>query len=377
MNKKQKESLLVNFYRTTPIYKRLAEYFMHIFEDDPSAPNDNIYTINYRIKNGTRLVEKITNLNKRAVKGEKPISVSNYKDRVGDMLGIRIICLRLSDIELVQSYLDYLAEERIITYILPPTPKKSFILPVDPGALIDSKLMLGSTGYSSIHYQIALGSDSKAATDLHGVQFELQLRTILEEAWGEIDHKYRYMNSRVGIDLPDHIHSGFYNLSAYLQVAAQQAEYLCRQAESQILLQSNRSLSILADNNQAKSLTNSERFSESIGKLHQKFQMEVEKVFGIAISSRTITYIYKRFVKFGFAEEINIVNKIVTIERLKIFTKIFNEILKREPFLDRISRNIDVVNAVNYSLINEVHGNKIAQEGLRSVLTWREQHSRR
>ena len=31
------------------------------------------------------------------------------------------------------------------------------------------------------------------------LQFEFQLRTILEEAWGEIDHKFRYVRSRNGV----------------------------------------------------------------------------------------------------------------------------------------------------------------------------------
>jgi ppGpp synthetase/RelA/SpoT-type nucleotidyltranferase len=58
------------------------------------------------------------------------------------------------------------------------------------------------------------------------------LRTILEEAWSEIDHKYRYVSSRSGVHLPEDINTGFYSLSAYLQVAALQAEHLCRMAES-------------------------------------------------------------------------------------------------------------------------------------------------
>jgi len=131
---------------------------------------------------------------------------------VGDLLGIRLICLRLSDIKRVEAYLGLLAEEKILRFLGEPDQKRSFILPVDPGEAIPEGLDLRYSGYSSIHYQVQLGENSDAIEALKGVQFELQLRTILEEAWGEIDHKYRYVFSRSGYVLPEYIHTGFYNL---------------------------------------------------------------------------------------------------------------------------------------------------------------------
>jgi hypothetical protein len=77
--------------------------------------------------------------------------------------------------------------------------------------------------------------DPSSPKELKGLLFELQLRTILEEAWSEIDHKYRYVRSRIGVNLPEYINAGFYNLSAYLQVAALQAENLCRMSEAHSL----------------------------------------------------------------------------------------------------------------------------------------------
>ena len=125
-----------------------------------------------------------------------------------------------------------MSEEKILQFVKGPDQKKSFILPFVPGESSQDGTDLRFTGYSSIHYQIRLGENSDAPRELQELQLELQLRTILEEAWSEIDHKYRYVRSRIGIALPEHIHAGFYNLSAYLQVAAQQAEYLCRSAEA-------------------------------------------------------------------------------------------------------------------------------------------------
>ena len=128
-----------------------------------------------------------------------------------------------------------------MNFVKGPEQKRSFILPVNSDDSIPDDIDLRYSGYSSIHYQIELGENSDASLGLKGLQFELQLRTILEEAWSEIDHKYRYVHSRIGINLPEHIHMGFYNLSANLRVAALQAEYLCRLAEAYSLKKNHQS----------------------------------------------------------------------------------------------------------------------------------------
>ena len=226
----QKEAILISFLNEKVRYKKLAEYIVHLIGDDPSSPKDSLHTIIYRIKDELRIIEKIDKQNKEIEAGAPPITEKNYQTRVGDLLGVRIICLRLSDIEKVEAYLRLLSEEKILHFVKGPDQKRSFILPIDPGESISDGKDLTYSGYSSIHYQVKLGENSDAPSGLEDLQFEFQLRTILEEAWGEIDHKYRYVRSRNGVALPEYIHTGFYNLSAYLQVAALQAEYLCRLA---------------------------------------------------------------------------------------------------------------------------------------------------
>ncbi|MGD9288865.1 MAG: GTP pyrophosphokinase, partial [Desulfobacterales bacterium] len=232
MIKHQKEAILISFLNQKERYKKLAEHIVHLIGDDPSSPKESLHTIIYRIKGELRLIEKIDAQNKELDTGTSPITDKNYQTRVGDLLGIRIICLRLSDIGKVEAYLSLLSDEKILRFVKGPDQKRSFILPMDPGESISDGLDLSNSGYSSTHYQVKLGENSDVPSGLKDLQFEFQLRTILEEAWGEIDHKYRYVRSRNGAALPEYVHTGFYNLSAYLQVAALQAEYLCRLAEA-------------------------------------------------------------------------------------------------------------------------------------------------
>lgn len=366
MRQRQREAILVLFLKEREKYEKLAEYVVQFLREDPSSPKENLHTIIYRIKEKKRLIEKIDEENRSLGVGRAPITQKNFQERIEDLLGIRLICLRLSDIDRFKAYLELLADEKILRFIRKPDHKRSFVLPVDPGETIPEGLCLRYSGYSSIHYQVALGENSDAPEELKRLQVELQLRTILEEAWGEIDHKYRYSFSRSGIKFPEYIHTGFYTLSAYLQAAALQAEHLCRQAEAYQVL--------ITRKTKGKHVA----FDDSIQEpLPPAFPVLMEQTFGFKPTDRTIAYLLKRLGELGYSEEPQVVfQKIFTEERLEKFSIIFRDLLNREAFEDKSKRNVDAINAVNFALSNEIQGNRVAVEGLRSILRRKKKRSR-
>lgn len=369
----QKEAILISFLNQKARYKELAEYIVHLIKDDPSSPKESLHTIIYRIKDELRLIEKINRLNKESADGVTPIAEANYQARVGDLLGVRIICLRLSDVEKVETYIELLAEENILHIVRGPDRKRSFILPVKPGETLPDDIGLRYSGYSSIHYQVELGDDSEASSGLKHLLFELQLRTILEEAWSEIDHKYRYVRSRIGVNLPEHIHTGFYNLSAHLQAAALQAEYLCRQAESyhpQKKDGRNGTAETLLDNVFSSTDVGKNVVSQKLSSL--EIQNSLKKMLRFAVTPRTLDYIERRLGEFNFEEKPHkTLQKLLTQDRFHEFESIFKEIIHRAPFADVRERNIDVINCLNYGVFCELQGKRVAQEGLRTALRWR------
>jgi hypothetical protein len=199
------------------------------------------------------------------------------------------------------------------------------------------------------------------------------LRTILEEAWSEIDHKYRYVRSRIGANLPEHIHTGFYNLSAHLQAAALQAEHLCRQADAYHLQKKNGSKGTV------ETLSDNAFSSTDIGKkvvnqklLSPEIQKSLKKMFQFEVTPRTLLYIEKRLGDFNCEEKPHkTLQKLLTQDRFHEFEVIFQEILQMTPFTDVRERNIDVINVLNYCVFCELQGKRVAQEGLRSALSWR------
>ncbi|MGD8210320.1 MAG: GTP pyrophosphokinase, partial [Desulfobacterales bacterium] len=297
---------------------------------------------------------------------------------VGDLLGVRIICLRLSDIGKVETYLGLLSEEKILCFVKGPDKKRSFILPVDPGKSLPDDLDLTYTGYSSIHYQVELGENADAPSGLKDLQFEVQLRTILEEAWGEIDHKYRYVRSRNGTALPEYIHTGFYNLSAYLQVAALQAEYLCRLTEAHSLKEIAQVTGKLAvpfvDGPSSVDIDKNEACQKTSTSALEKY---LEEILGFKVTVRTLTYIERRLEEIDIAGMAHkILQRVFTEDRILEFKAIFRETLNLMPFANEKERNIDVINAVNFAIFDELQGKRVAQEGLRSVLRWRKERSK-
>ncbi|MBU1565672.1 MAG: GTP pyrophosphokinase [Proteobacteria bacterium] len=376
MKKRQKEAILIAFLQEKVKYKRLAEYIVALIQDDPSTPNESLHTIIYRLKDELRLIEKISKLNiARFDKGLPPITKKNYQEFIGDLLGVRIICLRLSDIGKIETYLKLLCEENIIHFIQGPDQKKSFILPLAPGQSIEDGTDHQYTGYSSTHYQIQLAENCDAPPELKKLQVELQLRTILEEAWSEIDHKYRYVRSRSGIKLPEHIHAGFYNLSAYLQVAAHQAEYLCRSAEADISIKSPKVKGKAAISLNAKVLPTAVELDDTPGRSTSAIEVHLEEIFGVKVTRRTLIYFGKRLGELNTEKtESMTLQQLFKKNRLLEFKAIFQEIMSTSPFENDKEHNIDAINALNFAISYQQEGKRVAQEGLRFVLRWRKNH---
>jgi len=56
-------------------------------------------------------------MNKELEAGVPSFTKKNYPERAGDLLGVRIICLRLSDVQKVEAYLKLLSEENILSFV--------------------------------------------------------------------------------------------------------------------------------------------------------------------------------------------------------------------------------------------------------------------
>ena len=137
-----------------------------------------VHSLNYRVKATKHLIEKIIRKNPYYLERGNALSVNNYEQKITDLMGIRILLLFKEDWlevhnDLMEKYGNVLLESPF-----------AYVREGDDTRLYEGKVEVRKEKpYRSVHYVIQ--SDK-------GLGIEIQVRTLYEEAWSEIDHKLRY-----------------------------------------------------------------------------------------------------------------------------------------------------------------------------------------
>ncbi len=82
-------------------------------------------------------------------------------------------------------------------------------------------------GYMSVHYVVRATSDIPELAEFAGAQFEIQIRSILQHAWAEIEHDLGYKNREA---VPREVQRRFYRLAGLLEMADEEFMSLHRLA---------------------------------------------------------------------------------------------------------------------------------------------------
>ena len=145
--------------------------------------------IEHRVKQEASLIGKLDR------KGD---TINVFED-LTDILGARIICYFSDDVD----KLGKLVEKEFVIY---------------PELSVDKRAILKPSefGYMSLHYIASLPQDEGVDEALTSKKFEIQIRTILQHAWSDINHDMGY-KSEFGV--PDECAREFSKLSCLLEVA--------------------------------------------------------------------------------------------------------------------------------------------------------------
>ena len=142
----------------------------------------NVHSVRYRIKNPEHLVEKI--IRKKIEDIESNITKDNYKEEVTDLIGLRALHLYKDDWKTINDYIRRLwnlKQKPVANYRKGDSQEL-----VDFFKQKDCDIKEHKYGYRSVHYLI---ETQPAKQKFYA---EIQVRTIFEEAWAEIDHTIRY-----------------------------------------------------------------------------------------------------------------------------------------------------------------------------------------
>lgn len=150
-----------------------------------------VHKIESRCKEINKLDEKINRKNNK------------YNDilEITDIIGIRVITYFEDEVDIIASII----EEEFIK---------------DSENSIDKRnLEMDRFGYKSLHYVVSLKDDRKELTEykrFKDIKFEIQIRSVLQHAWAEIEHDIGYKSE---LSLPNSLKRDFYRVAALLETA--------------------------------------------------------------------------------------------------------------------------------------------------------------
>jgi putative GTP pyrophosphokinase len=143
---------------------------------------ESVHSVSVRIKDPSHLMEKI--VRKKRETPSREITLENYESEITDLIGIRALHLFKAEWQPVHQFI-----EQNWGFVEKPTAN---VREGDPRGLIEMfqnegcEICEHPAGYRSVHYLI------KSQPTKETVIVELQVRTIFEEGWSEIDHRVRY-----------------------------------------------------------------------------------------------------------------------------------------------------------------------------------------
>lgn len=178
------ESVVHAFNSNRHEFELFMEGVSGLFRKHPSIASGSfpiVHSVKTRIKSDDHLLEKV----RRKSNPERPINAANCFQEITDFAGVRVLHLRQEDFKLIKDVIDtkvsvgdwHLAEQPI-AYTWDPECETFFI---NHGCRCERK----ESSYTSVHFVVRPRVDSTLSC-------EIQVRTLFEEIWGEIDHSMNY-----------------------------------------------------------------------------------------------------------------------------------------------------------------------------------------
>ncbi|GGM95925.1 RelA/SpoT domain-containing protein [Shewanella xiamenensis] len=184
MNKEIIDQVIQPYIDEKYLFERFMNAVVDTFRLEPELNkygNPIIYTIKKRLKDVDHLREKV----ERKWDDEDPLTPDNLFERVTDLAGVRVLHLYQDQFSCLHSLIqkqldngDWFLRENPVAYSWDPESRSFF-----EGLGLEPKIK--DSYYTSIHYVVKPKKDSNICC-------EIQIRTLFEEIWGEIDHTINY-----------------------------------------------------------------------------------------------------------------------------------------------------------------------------------------
>lgn len=166
------------YYSASDSFLKSGENFFRSLTESIIADSGvKVHHINSRIKSRESCLEKFDK--KYRSKFEQDKCQYHIKDHISDLIGIRIVCFYEQDVIEVANTLEKTLEA---------VEKRK-----DRFAERDASP--NEFGYRAIHLNLKLNSDRSSLVEYRrfkDASFEVQIRTVIQDAWSVLDHKLQY-----------------------------------------------------------------------------------------------------------------------------------------------------------------------------------------
>jgi ppGpp synthetase/RelA/SpoT-type nucleotidyltranferase len=178
-----------------PSYERLAHEIQFALEKQLRVAEIEFSAVTHRAKTEESLEKKL-----------KIKSYSNLLEEVTDLAGVRIVYLYSNDFKRIEEIISNEFE------VIETVDKIK-----DQG--------IDKFGYIAVHFIVHLGGKSSGARydDLKSLKCEIQVRTVLQDAWAIINHHLMYKREQ---DVPTHLLRKVNSLAGLLETADYQFDYI-------------------------------------------------------------------------------------------------------------------------------------------------------
>jgi ppGpp synthetase/RelA/SpoT-type nucleotidyltranferase len=177
------ENIYEDFNQYRNSYKAQADFIANTLRN-----HKKIHSVKSRVKDPEHLINKVirkTPDRKGKYGTEFRFTVENYKDEITDLIGIRIIHIFKEDWEDIHNFImNTWKVIEITANVREGDDTRRF-------EELDIQIKSRKSGYRSVHYLIESFPTSQK------VIAEIQVRTIFEEGYGEIDHQLRYSHDEI------------------------------------------------------------------------------------------------------------------------------------------------------------------------------------
>ena len=188
--KKHSNEILIDFDSTKFLYQEFGEIVTALVKS-LIGQTISIHQISFRIKDRDSLSTKLIRKNNK---------YTSIKD-ITDIVGLRIVLYFEDDIDRIAEVF-----------------KKEFDIDI-PNSIDKRDVEADKFGYRSLHYVASLNKTRLALTEykkFKGIKFEVQIRSILQHSWAEIEHDLGYKGES---EIPQTAKRTFYRVAALLEQA--------------------------------------------------------------------------------------------------------------------------------------------------------------